>query len=84
MLIYLSQLLFQILLGYTRPYETFSKNVLAMINEILCSSYLLMYLIASDFNNDPMTRSGAGTGLLGIIFIYVVLNLTYFVVAVVK
>lgn len=56
MTIYFSQLLYQILLGYTWPFESRSKNILALTNEILCSLYLMMYLIASDFNDNPDTR----------------------------
>jgi hypothetical protein len=81
MTIYFSQLLYQILLGYTLPYETPSKNILALTNEILCSLYLMMYLMASDFNDNPDIRSAAGTGLLLIISLYVALNFLYFLVS---
>jgi len=84
MTIYFSQLLYQILLGYTRPYETPSKNILALTNEILCSLYLMMYLMASDFNDNPDIRSAAGTGLLLIISFYVALNFLYFLVSLIS
>ena len=78
MTIYFSQLLYQILLGFTKPFDTPIKNHLAMVNEILCSTYLMMYLIASDFNENESLRADAGTGLLVIIFVYVALNFAFF------
>lgn len=44
----------------------------------------MMYLIASDFNDDLKTRTASSDGLLGIIFIYVALNFGYFAVQVTK
>jgi hypothetical protein len=41
----------------------------------------MMYLIASDFNDNPDTREAAGSGLLLIISIYVALNFLYFLVS---
>jgi glycerol uptake facilitator-like aquaporin len=84
MTIYFSQLLYQILLGYTMPYETPSKNILALTNEILCSLYLMMYLMASEFNDNSDIRSAAGTGLLLIISFYVALNFLYFLVSLIS
>ncbi|TNV86651.1 hypothetical protein FGO68_gene5421 [Halteria grandinella] len=77
-------ILYQTYLIRYQPYESSTENKFCLFNELLVSSVLYLYIVASDYNEVIEMRDYSGLGIIGVISICIIVNFGKFIDSLVR